>query len=80
MPLAGEAFERALGRRPTGGDGDFTKAALLIRDCIETETAAPRGFAVVLEATESLVASERFQVLAAALAPEPEAKHWHCGP
>src|SRR5215216_6553900 len=48
--LAGEEYLRSIGRQASGGDGDFAKAALLIRDTFESAAAARQGFDIVLEA------------------------------
>jgi hypothetical protein len=64
-------------------DGDFTKAAVLIAEQFHgRREAAKEAFGVVLEATRSLVASDRFQILAAFLTNRLiESPHgWHYGP
>lgn len=78
--LAGEHYLRSIGQAATGGNGDFAKAAFLIRETFETLAAARQGFDIVLEATQILVGSERFQALAAALVPKLERQAWHYGP
>lgn len=77
--LAGGAYERSIGLEPTGDNGDFTKAAVLIAESFESKAAARQGFDIALEATHELVSSDRFHVLAARLTPFLADKSWVYG-
>jgi hypothetical protein len=56
------------------------EAEVLIREISSSSAVARQTLAVAREATESLVGSERFQVLAASLAPALERHSWNYGP
>jgi hypothetical protein len=66
--LSGGIHARSCGFAATGDDGDFAKAAFLVRMSVASESSASDAFGVASEAAHSLVASPRFQAIAAAVA------------
>jgi hypothetical protein len=84
VSLAPHEFLTSLGITAPGCDGDLFRAAHLCRAEIElaggSSAAAAEAFAVVSEATKSLVAGDRFGLLVARLAPILAKRFWHHGP
>jgi hypothetical protein len=85
MMLAAGEYMRMVGA-DANDDTDFVGATFLIamqfddRPKAAREAAGREAFGIVLEATHSLVRSDRFRILVARLAPILAEKHWNYGP